>query len=125
MTGIAYQEERVASFSMLVSASRKATGIDGITFTTLSLTWVVYIAVPPLLCGHWPRRVEICGGSTDAVPGQVVDMPVIVLTVQFLVDVVGKRWSRTVEQTPASVLQGRVCNAQWSMSLRNRHVSFL
>ena len=31
---------------------------------------------------------------------------------QFLVDVVGKHWSRTVEQTAASVLQGRVCNAQ-------------
>ena len=100
---------------------------------------LVYIAVHPLLCGHWPRRAEICGGSTDAVPGQVVGMPVIVLTVvfrcaencgnvsqlQFLVDVVGKLWSRTVEQTAASVLQGSVCNAQWSMSLRFRHVSFL
>ena len=34
----------------------------------------------PLLCGQWPRRAEICGDSTDAVPGQVVFMPVIVRT---------------------------------------------
>ena len=35
----------------------------------------------PVIVRTGPRRAEICGGSTDAVPGQVVDMPVIVLTV--------------------------------------------
>ena len=62
---------------------------------------LVYIAVPPLLCGHWPRRAEICGGSADAVPGHVVDMPVIVLTV---VQMCRKLWKRFTVAVP-----GRCC----------------
>ena len=62
---------------------------------------LVYIAVRPLLCGHWRRRAEICGGSTDAVPGQVVDMPVIVLTV---VQMCRKLWKRFTVAVP-----GRCC----------------
>ena len=48
---------------------------------------LVFIAVPLLLCGQWPRRAEICGNVSQ---------------LQFLVDVVGKHWSRTVEQTAAA-----------------------
>ena len=45
----------------------------------------------------------------------------------FLVDVVGKHWSRTVEQTAASVLQGRVCNVmeQDAASVRQLHGGIL
>ena len=84
---------------------------------------LMYIAVLPLLCGQWPRQAEMCGGSTDAVPGQVVDMPVIVLTdVQKTVETFHtcSSWSILLinlkPHTAASVLHGRVCNAQWSMS---------
>ena len=62
---------------------------------------LVYIAVLPLLCGQSPRRAEICCGSTDAVPGQVVDMPVIVLTV---VQMCRKLWKRPTDAAP-----GRCC----------------
>ena len=55
---------------------------------------LVYIAVLPLLCG-------LCGGSTDSVPGQVVDMPVIVLTV---VQMCRKLWKRFTVAVP-----GRCC----------------
>ena len=62
---------------------------------------LMYIAVPPLLCGQWPRRAEICGGSTDAAPGQVVDMPVVVLTV---VQMCRKLWKCFTVAVP-----GRCC----------------
>ena len=42
---------------------------------------LVFIVVVLLLCGQRPRRAEFCGDHTDAVPGQVVDMPVILRTV--------------------------------------------
>ena len=57
---------------------------------------LVFIAVVLLSCGQWPRRAEICGGSTDAVPGQVVDMPVIVLTVVQMCRKLLKRFTLAV-----------------------------
>ena len=58
---------------------------------------LVFIAVVPLLCGQWPRRAEICGDPTDAVPGQVVDMPVIMRTV---VQMCRKLWKRFTVAVP-------------------------
>ena len=72
------------------------------TAPSLNVVWFsCTLPFPPLLCGQWPRRAEICGGFADAVPGHVVDMPVIVLTV---VQMCRKLWKRFTVAVP-----GRCC----------------